>query len=246
MEVHPHTQTERKKWHHYFWEFFMLFLAVTLGFFVENQREQWGERKREKQYMRSMIADLKADTLEYADAIRFNTKKMAGLDSMLDKLNDVSLNPTALYYFMRKYALPSSWRVHPSQRTISQLRNAGGMRLIHQQDVSDSINKYDGLINGLLSQEEAVVSYGRTVRDMIWEVFDLNSIRPLKYEDAEKILQTGLHLQLMTNDSKIIKELSNRIFSLQLVIKVENRLLNDRRADAERLILYIREKYSFE
>jgi len=35
MEVHAHTHTERKKWTHYFWEFFMLFLAVTLGFFVE-------------------------------------------------------------------------------------------------------------------------------------------------------------------------------------------------------------------
>ena len=35
MEVHSHTHTPRKKWTHYFWEFFMLFLAVTLGFFVE-------------------------------------------------------------------------------------------------------------------------------------------------------------------------------------------------------------------
>jgi hypothetical protein len=36
MEVHAHPHTSRKKWTHYFWEFFMLFLAVTLGFFVEN------------------------------------------------------------------------------------------------------------------------------------------------------------------------------------------------------------------
>jgi len=27
MEVHAHTHTPRKKWTHYFWEFFMLFLA---------------------------------------------------------------------------------------------------------------------------------------------------------------------------------------------------------------------------
>jgi hypothetical protein len=38
MEVHQHSHTPRKKWHHYFWEFLMLFLAVTLGFLVENQR----------------------------------------------------------------------------------------------------------------------------------------------------------------------------------------------------------------
>ena len=28
---------------HYFWEFFMLFPAVTLGFFVENLREHYEE-----------------------------------------------------------------------------------------------------------------------------------------------------------------------------------------------------------
>ena len=48
MEVHHHSHTPRKKWTHYFWEFLMLFLAVTLGFFVENQREHYIENLREK------------------------------------------------------------------------------------------------------------------------------------------------------------------------------------------------------
>jgi len=52
MEVHAHSHTSRKKWTHYFWEFFMLFLAVTLGFLVENQREHYIEHKREKEYAR--------------------------------------------------------------------------------------------------------------------------------------------------------------------------------------------------
>ena len=46
MEVHHHAHTARKKWTHYFWEFFMLFLAVTLGFFVENKREHYIEHQR--------------------------------------------------------------------------------------------------------------------------------------------------------------------------------------------------------
>ncbi|HEV8269960.1 MAG TPA: hypothetical protein VGQ04_01570, partial [Chitinophagaceae bacterium] len=69
MEVHHHSHTSdpdmhrgRKKWHHYFWEFLMLFLAVTLGFFVENQREHYIEGKRENEYIRSMIEDLRLDT----------------------------------------------------------------------------------------------------------------------------------------------------------------------------------------
>ena len=62
MEVHAHTHTERKKWTHYLWEFLMLFLAVTLGFFVENQREHLVEHQREQQFVQSLFNDIKADT----------------------------------------------------------------------------------------------------------------------------------------------------------------------------------------
>ena len=57
MEVHHHSHTERKKWTHYLWEFLMLFLAVTLGFLVENQREQLVEHQREKQFIQSLFND---------------------------------------------------------------------------------------------------------------------------------------------------------------------------------------------
>src|SRR5947199_611234 len=41
MEVHkhPHHVTHKKKWGEYLLEFFMLFLAVFLGFLAENLRE---------------------------------------------------------------------------------------------------------------------------------------------------------------------------------------------------------------
>jgi hypothetical protein len=61
MEVHAHTHTARKKWTHYFWEFLMLFLAVFCGFLAENQREHMVEHQREKEYMITMLEDLKAD-----------------------------------------------------------------------------------------------------------------------------------------------------------------------------------------
>ena len=62
MEVHAHSHTARKKWTHYFWEFLMLFLAVFCGFLAEYQLEHKIEKNREKQFMASMIEDLKADT----------------------------------------------------------------------------------------------------------------------------------------------------------------------------------------
>jgi len=40
----------------------MLFFAITLGFFAENIREIYIESHREKEYMQTMVQDLKEDT----------------------------------------------------------------------------------------------------------------------------------------------------------------------------------------
>jgi len=53
MEVHHHSHiptSREKKWTHYFWEFFMLFMAVSAGFLVENKREHYVEPQRAKIY----------------------------------------------------------------------------------------------------------------------------------------------------------------------------------------------------
>src|SRR5215471_2654460 len=66
MEVHkhPHHVMHRKKWGEYLLEFFMLFLAVFLGFLAENQREHYVEREREKQFINSLVRDVEMDTAQ--------------------------------------------------------------------------------------------------------------------------------------------------------------------------------------
>ena len=85
MEVHHHSNhshSSGKKWNHYFWEFFMLFLAVTLGFFVENQREHFVEHRREKDYIRSYIKDLNEDVYQLDSLVRYGDLKNTMMDSM--------------------------------------------------------------------------------------------------------------------------------------------------------------------
>src|SRR4029079_1199146 len=87
MEVHQHAHHGGKKsWKSYFWEFFMLFLAVTLGFFVENQREHYVEHQREKQYMQSMFEDLVQDTLEIRRISSLNNTHIKYIDTLINTL----------------------------------------------------------------------------------------------------------------------------------------------------------------
>src|SRR4026209_496169 len=82
MEVHAHAHTSRKKWTHYFWEFLMLFLAVFCGFLAEYSLEHKIETDREKQYVRTMIEDLKLDTSVLNGVIQARTRRIEMLDSL--------------------------------------------------------------------------------------------------------------------------------------------------------------------
>ena len=47
-----------------FWEFLMLFIAITLGFFVENYREGLSDKEKEKEIIVSFINDIEEDIKE--------------------------------------------------------------------------------------------------------------------------------------------------------------------------------------
>ena len=98
MEVHhAHHPAHKKKVSEYFLEFFMLFFAVTLGFFAENQREHLVEGHREQQFMQSLYEDLKKDTsmfnsLEKYDAIQINKIDTANTILASNNWNDSTIN----------------------------------------------------------------------------------------------------------------------------------------------------------
>src|SRR5215203_19674 len=170
MEVHHHTQTSRKKWTHYFWEFFMLFLAVTLGFFVENQREHYVENQREKKYIQSFYEDLTADEYDLQSNIDFLRDQMLQADTLQKLMLNIDIRQPAnhIYMYLRGITRSSGGRLYPNDRTIVQLRNAGGMRLIRNKSVSDSMVGYyrtaeiiqflnqDALVNKTSLREKSV------------------------------------------------------------------------------------------
>jgi hypothetical protein len=61
MEVHHHPDVhhETKYFKEYFLEFLMIFLAVTMGFFAENIREYFAEKKNAKENLEAFENELK-------------------------------------------------------------------------------------------------------------------------------------------------------------------------------------------
>jgi hypothetical protein len=175
MEVHHHpiaigSSTPRKKWTHYFWEFFMLFLAVTLGFFVENEREHFVEHRREKQFIFSMCEDLKSDTFLLHRLVNTRQTTIIRIDSLIYYLKQPNPDDYGkfIYYYGRAIAIRPIFV--NTDRTIQQLKNAGNLRLIRNQSASDSLIKYDWEVRRIertIDREDAfLLEYIETLKQL--------------------------------------------------------------------------------
>ena len=145
MEVHHHAHTPRRKWTHYFWEFLMLFLAVFCGFLAEYQLEHVIENQREKQYMASMLEDLKSDTALLNSAMKYWDGINNSIDSVADaiQLSLTNTNFPKAYRHLNSALDYNSFKYN--DRTIAQLKNSGGFRLIRKEAVAKKIILYDQL-----------------------------------------------------------------------------------------------------
>ena len=154
MEVHHHSHTARKKWIHYFWEFLMLFLAVFCGFLAEYQLEHKIERDREKKFIQTFIEDLKTDTADINRVLIFRKQKMERMDSLMLFLStgQIKGNENHLYFFGR--TLIRTARFISNDRTITQLKNSGSLRLIRNEQAADSMMAYQGLVETIYSNQE--------------------------------------------------------------------------------------------
>ncbi|MEY3820866.1 MAG: hypothetical protein ACK4X2_10740 [Bacteroidota bacterium] len=220
MEVHHshhHGGHQTKKWKEYITEFLMLFTAVTLGFFAENQREHYIEHLREKQYMQSLYEDLKKDTIELNSLKRVYTKQMKIIDTTINlfkigEWNDVNLNKI----YVLNLSTLGNRGLNLMERTSVQLKNAGGMRLIKNSKISDEIANY-------WHWQEYAKAYGATTEELklnarersynIFNQFYYNEI------NRDEIKTTKSGIQLMTYDKTILTEYANRLSHIKNSIK---------------------------
>ena len=224
MEVHAHTHTPRKKWTHYLWEFLMLFFAVTLGFFVENQREHIVENQRAKEYAKLLIDDMNFDIVELNRAHRILSRTITAGDSLaylLDTQDSKKVPGGKLYYF--EYWSGWRWRVISRDATIQQLKNSGSLRYMKNTVVRKILNYEEALkIIYLLQDEyepEKIQNWNLVQKVFDYNYFDqLDKIKPAARDSSEKNFDQknqefddflNKDIPLNTYDKNVLFELKN-------------------------------------
>lgn len=248
MEVHkhPHHVTHKKKWGEYVLEFFMLFLAVFLGFVAENIREHNVEREREKEYVHSLVADLKSDQKALDNHIVHLQEGLRMADSMVTLLNDPSQLPGStgqLYYFAR--IVPRLRPLEISSRTLDQLKNSGNFRLIKDLEASNKIiNYYEKLILVHLLENINETEFS-DYKKIAAKLFDPTVLLKMEDENGDIQRMAG-NPPLRNYDAESLKELS--VFSVYMhgtkksIIKIDR----DLQSEGAALIEYLRKEYHIE
>ena len=242
MEVHHHGHVhEKKKWKEYFFQFLMLFLAVFLGFLAEYQLEHIVEHNREKQYIKSFIEDLKADTAKINRILEISTLQQNNFDSLMGTLKAPGFSETpdkAENYIGSIFGL---YLFNHTDRTLQQLKSAGGLRLIRNQQASDSIMQYDAMVKKVSEQAMDLYNANQSSISIALQIFDANST-------GNSFINRNLvpkpdKVRLISNERVKIDELFNQVFSFKMASLYYCDFLRELNKYATRQIIFLKEAY---
>jgi hypothetical protein len=159
MEVHHHPDLHHKAkpWKEYLLEGFMIFIAVTLGFFAESLREHIANKEKEKGVIVSLVRDLKKDTTTLR---RLTDTYMPAhnrwVDSLDNYINTLSIDGNEQKITMAIFNA-TEWETYaPPEVALNSLKNSGTFNLIEKDNVKSEILNFNTGINEYIKYSEFV------------------------------------------------------------------------------------------
>ena len=227
ISVPPVHQEKKKNWKSYSWEFLMLFLAVFCGFLAQYYLEHRIDKERGHQYVRFDDRRHCIRLNEDQSVLRIWKKTRMGLDSLSVLFNNPPYNDSTIkrmYLLMLQYTMNAA-DVAFTKKTVSQLKNSGGMRLISNKISADEITQYMEAAEAIELQGEFFRNIA--VNDVVKlnnKIFYLKYIRGIKRSNIDSFM-TRPAVRLASTDENLLVEYSNQLFfTAGVLINYNNKL----------------------
>ncbi|MBK9737564.1 MAG: hypothetical protein IPO92_22450 [Saprospiraceae bacterium] len=215
----------KRDWASYIKEFIMLFLAVFAGFMAENYRQNLSEQQTEKQYINSFIEDLKTDTSSIKQILKIRQRKMEVMDSLIYLLRSQQIkgHENELYFLGR--VLVRSTRFQSNDRTITQLKSSGSLRLIRNEGAADSMISYQKLVEYIYYNQEDDRIERRAADPILSRIFDPFVLYEMV--TMEGISRPANNPTLRSYDPKLFQDLAYYLQQLKgSNLLIESRLMS--------------------
>jgi len=230
----------------------MLFLAVFLGFIAENIREHVVEKEREKQYMQSLLKDMKTDSATLTHLVQLHNDRHLMCDSLTTAFLERNFsNGSSIYYWGR--SITKRQFFFSADGTIQQLKNSGALRLVSNRSIADQILAYDVLYRTLLNQQQLEETQLQDYRLLAAKIFDAGEFKKMQIfkpgKDATEIFITERptgNPQLKDNSPDLLNDVVNKLNYWRAGSNFITFLLNQMREKATTLIGSLNKEYHLE
>ena len=153
---HLHNAPGKNIWH-YFFEFFMLFLAVFCGFLVENFREKYVEINHAGELAKNFYEELKSDSATAVVKVRNRIKQENALKYCMAYFKDSSLSNVS-----KRFALNFQYGVNfrtlsifePRTVVLEQLKNSGSLRYFKSHELQKYIGDLTVAIKNIIDRQD--------------------------------------------------------------------------------------------
>jgi hypothetical protein len=261
MEVqkHPHHVTHKKKWEEYLLEFFMLFLAVFLGFVAENVRETSVEHEREKQYAQQLYTEFYADSIAFAGKINARMDKEKDCDYIYSYIKDSSLTdlPKKFYpAYTTVFYLINSYTFEPKDGVLSQLKSSGSLRYFKDPVLQKLFGDISVAINNVrYRNEQEYQFFANPIKPFILQHYDFKWVDNVRKMSANAYYLDLLKLYL-SSDTLIKADILNLptfnrneaanmvMFYKTMMVSSRTLQMNDYIKTNEKILQALRKNYS--
>jgi hypothetical protein len=172
------SKTKKSSWKKYAMEFLMVFAAITLGFFAENQRESWSETARGVQVAQRLVEDLDLDSTRM-EAVKANyTVKEQQINTLIPLMQAGLGEQPFLDSLFAYYILPSASSLVNATNFVENLATrdelkSGNMRLIRSDSIVRHLSAYVSKEQVFMIIQTRYREKRIELRELIEEVYDM-------------------------------------------------------------------------
>jgi len=224
-------------------EILLLVVGILLALSINNRNLDRIERKIEREYIISIISDAKKDLSNFTEAIKSNEQRFNNLDSLqkLCYIFDAKKEQEPALMFQYFICLNRPILVTQTDRTLSQLKNSGGMRLIQNKKSINGIIEYEKSFEELYKQE---IWFEGGLKDLIEAGVSIFNYKYLPKEQGKFDKKTFFKTARLINTSKLkILKLGNRAFNSYAFTQSYIKVLKDGRIKCIELIKMLESNY---
>lgn len=238
------NKSKKSNWKKYAMEFLMVFAAISLGFFADNQREKWGENTRGVQYAQRLVEDLDLDSIRMEEVKVNYAIKEQQINTLIPLMQAGLGEKPFLDSLFAYFTLPGANSLVTGISFVENLATrdelrSGNMRLIRSDSIVRHLSVYARKEQIFMGNQTRYREKRIELLELMEEVYDMPRL------GMDKLQGNKPEPHLLPLDPKQLRKVANAVAHLQgMLSNMESNvetIAEERRLLRKLLIGYIEE-----